>query len=116
MQDTSRNAPNREVAGEVRPEQTDPARREVLATIGRFAYVAPALALLAQPKFAHAGYGRGGGDGGGSFGGGSFRRRRPAAAAAAAAAAVSATSGAAALGRPRATSAVATAASSWKFW
>ncbi len=71
MQDTSRNAPNREVAGEVRPEQTDPARREVLATIGRFAYVAPALALLAQPKFAHAGYGRGGGDGGGSFGGGS---------------------------------------------
>jgi hypothetical protein len=70
MQDTSRNAPNREVAGEVRPEQTD--RREVLATIGRFAYVAPALALLAQPKFAHAGYGRGGGDdGGGSFGGGS---------------------------------------------
>jgi hypothetical protein len=67
MQDTSRNAENREVAGEVRPEQTD--RREVLATIGRFAYVAPALALLAQPKFAHAGYGRGGGDGG-SFGGG----------------------------------------------
>ena len=69
MQDTSRNDPNREVAGEVRPEQTDPARREVLATIGRFAYVAPALALLAQPKFAHAGYGRGGGDGGGNSGG-----------------------------------------------
>ena len=69
MQDTSRNTPNREVAGEA-----DPARREVLATIGRFAYVAPALALLAQPKFAHAGYGRGGGDEGGSFGGdgGSF--------------------------------------------
>jgi hypothetical protein len=69
MQDTSRNTPNREVAGEVRPEQTD--RREVLATIGRFAYVAPALALLAEPKFAHAGYGRGGGDDGGSFGGSS---------------------------------------------
>ena len=67
MQDTSRNTPNREVAGEA-----DPARREVLATIGRFAYVAPALALLAQPKFAHAGYGRGGGDGGVSFDGGSF--------------------------------------------
>jgi hypothetical protein len=67
MQDTSRNPDNREVASEVRPEQTD--RREVLATIGRFAYVAPALALLAEPKFAHAGYGRGGGDGGGSFGG-----------------------------------------------
>ena len=71
MQDTSRNDPNREVAGEVRPEQTDPARREVLATIGRFAYVAPALALLAQPKFAHAGYGRGGGDGGSTGGGAS---------------------------------------------
>ena len=72
MQDTSRNTANREIAGEVRPEQTD--RREVLATIGRFAYVAPALALLAQPKFAHAGYGRGGGDGGGTScgGGGSF--------------------------------------------
>jgi hypothetical protein len=69
MQGTSRDANNREVAGEVRPEQTD--RREVLATIGRFAYVAPALALLAEPKFAHAGYGRGGGDGGGvSFTGG----------------------------------------------
>jgi hypothetical protein len=71
MQDTSRNADNREVASEARPEQTD--RREVLATIGRFAYVAPALALLAEPKFAHAGYGRGGGDsGGGGDGGGSF--------------------------------------------
>jgi hypothetical protein len=69
MQDTSRNSNDREVASEARPEQTD--RREVLATIGRFAYVAPALALLAEPKFAHAGYGRGGGDsgGGGSFGG-----------------------------------------------
>jgi hypothetical protein len=69
MQDTSRNSNNREVASEARPEQTD--RREVLATIGRFAYVAPALALLAEPKFAHAGYGRGGG-GGGDGGGGSF--------------------------------------------
>jgi hypothetical protein len=74
MQDTSRNSNDREVASEARPEHTD--RREVLATIGRFAYVAPALALLAEPKFAHAGYGRGGGDsggdggGGGSFGGG----------------------------------------------
>lgn len=32
------------------------ARREVLAKIGRFAYVAPALALLTEPKQAHAGY------------------------------------------------------------
>jgi hypothetical protein len=70
MQDTPKNADNREVASEARPEQTD--RREVLATIGRFAYVAPALALLAEPKFAHAGYGRGGGDSGGGAGGGSF--------------------------------------------
>ncbi len=69
MQDTSHT--DREDTGEARSEQTAPARREVLATIGRFAYVAPALALLAEPKFAHAGYGRGGGgDGGGSFGGG----------------------------------------------
>jgi hypothetical protein len=75
MQDTSRNPDNREVASEVRPEQTD--RREVLATIGRFAYVAPALALLAEPKFAHAGYGRGGGDGGGSVGGGGNAGYKP---------------------------------------
>jgi hypothetical protein len=64
MQDTSHNATDREEAGEARSEQTAPARREVLATIGRFAYVAPALALLAEPRFAHAGYGRGGGKGG----------------------------------------------------
>jgi hypothetical protein len=37
----------------------DGARREALAKIGRFVYVAPALALLAQPKGAQAGYGRG---------------------------------------------------------
>ena len=65
MQDTPNSANDREAAGEVRAEQTAPARRDVLATIGRFAYVAPALALLAEPKFAHAGYGRGGGKGGG---------------------------------------------------
>jgi hypothetical protein len=64
MQNTPNSANDREGA-EARPEQTAPARREVLATIGRFAYVAPALALLAEPKFAHAGYGRGGGKGGG---------------------------------------------------
>jgi len=34
------------------------ARREVLAKIGRFAYAAPALALLTEPKSARAeGYG-----------------------------------------------------------
>ena len=46
--------------GEVQQDQTDAARREVLAKIGRFVYVAPALALLAEPRGAQAGYGRGG--------------------------------------------------------
>jgi hypothetical protein len=46
--------------GEVQGDGADAARREVLAKIGRFAYVAPALALLAEPKGAQAGYGRGG--------------------------------------------------------
>jgi hypothetical protein len=46
--------------GEVQQDQVDAARREALAKIGRFVYVAPALALLAQPKGAQAGYGRGG--------------------------------------------------------
>jgi len=32
-------------------------RRDVLATLGRFAYVAPALTLLAEPGLAHANYG-----------------------------------------------------------
>jgi hypothetical protein len=33
---------------------TDASRREMLAKIGRFAYVAPALALLAEPKAVRA--------------------------------------------------------------
>jgi len=45
------------------------ARRAVLRQIGRFAYAAPALALLAQPKRAQAGYGGGGGSRGGGDGG-----------------------------------------------
>lgn len=51
------------------PPQQEPgddhevARRAVLRKIGRFAYAAPALALLAQPKRAQAGYGGGGGGG-----------------------------------------------------
>ncbi|QIG51811.1 hypothetical protein G5V57_31345 [Nordella sp. HKS 07] len=46
-------------------------RRAVLKKIGRFAYAAPALALLAQPKRAQAEYGGGGGgsDGRGGSGG-----------------------------------------------
>ena len=37
----------------------DGSRREVLGKIGRFAYAAPALALLTEPRRAHATYGRG---------------------------------------------------------
>ena len=36
----------------------DGSRREVLGKIGRFAYAAPALALLTEPGRAHATYGR----------------------------------------------------------
>ena len=43
---------------QVSPNEADPPRREVLATISRFIYVAPSLALLAEPKGAQAGYGR----------------------------------------------------------
>ena len=60
MEQRSSNEPRLEKAGEGQPDRTDAARREVLVKIGRFAYVAPALALLAQPKAAQAGYGRGG--------------------------------------------------------
>jgi hypothetical protein len=99
MQDTPNSANDREAAGEARAEQTAPARREVLATIGRFAYVAPALALLAEPKFAHAGY-----------------MVAAAATAAVASAAVTAAAPAAAvMGCTSATSAVATAATRGSF-
>ena len=37
-------------AGEANHDELDGSRREVLAKIGRFAYVAPALALLSEPK------------------------------------------------------------------
>jgi hypothetical protein len=47
-----------------------PDRRETLAQLGRFAYAAPALALLAQPRGAQADYGGGGGIRDGSKGGG----------------------------------------------
>lgn len=46
-------------------------RRDVLGGLGRFAYAAPALALLTQPRLAQADYGGGRGgtrDGGGSKG------------------------------------------------
>lgn len=60
MEQASRNQSHLGDVGDAQPEQTDAERREVLAKIGRFIYVAPALALLAQPKAAQAGYGRGG--------------------------------------------------------
>jgi hypothetical protein len=37
-------------AGGISQEDTDASRREILAKIGQFAYAAPALALLAEPK------------------------------------------------------------------
>jgi hypothetical protein len=58
--------------GECHDSRDRAARRTVLEQIGRFAYAAPALALLAQPKHAQAGYGGGGGGGGGSKPGNGF--------------------------------------------
>ena len=43
-------------AGGLSQDDLDPSRREILGKIGQFAYVAPALALLAEPK-AVAAYG-----------------------------------------------------------
>jgi hypothetical protein len=60
MEQSSSNEPRLDEVGEVQQDHPDAARREALAKIGRFIYVAPALALLAQPKGAQAGYGRGG--------------------------------------------------------
>jgi hypothetical protein len=60
METTSGRKDCSEELSEVRPDEIDPARREVLVKIGRFAYAAPALALLARPQRAQAGYGRGG--------------------------------------------------------
>ena len=60
MENTSDRKGCPEELDEDRPDEIDPARREVLAKIGRFAYAAPAIALLAAPQRAQAGYGRGG--------------------------------------------------------
>ena len=49
------------VASHLTTEGSD--RRDMLARLGRFAYAAPALALLSQPKGAQADYGRGGSKG-----------------------------------------------------
>lgn len=48
-------------------------RRDILADMGRFAYAAPALALLARPRAAQADYG--GTRGGAREGGGSAEGR-----------------------------------------
>ena len=58
MEQVSSKEPRLDEVVEVQRDQADAARREVLAKIGRFVYVAPALALLAEPKGAQAGYGR----------------------------------------------------------
>lgn len=54
-----RDAPHTDAAGveRHRAEAQDTSRRDVLETLGRFAYVAPALTLLAEPGLAHANYG-----------------------------------------------------------
>jgi hypothetical protein len=41
-------------AGGLPQDDTDASRREMLAKIGQFAYAAPALALLAEPKAVYA--------------------------------------------------------------
>jgi hypothetical protein len=43
--------------GGLTQDDTDASRREILAKIGQFAYAAPALALLAEPKAVDA-YGK----------------------------------------------------------
>ena len=68
MEHTTDNERGPETVGEAQREQADAARREVLTKIGRFVYVAPALALLAQPRGAQAGYGRGDSKPGWGFG------------------------------------------------
>jgi len=64
MKGVRENQGHSERRGEVNHDQIDASRREILAKIGRFAYVAPALALLAEPKSVQAygtrpGYGYG---------------------------------------------------------
>jgi hypothetical protein len=41
-------------AGGLSQDDLDASRREILGKIGQFAYVAPALALLAEPKAVNA--------------------------------------------------------------
>ena len=60
MKQAPTNEPGPGEVGEAQQEQTGTERRELLATIGRFVYAVPALALLARPKASQAGYGGGG--------------------------------------------------------
>ncbi|QIG46283.1 hypothetical protein G5V57_31355 [Nordella sp. HKS 07] len=74
MMTTSGRDDNRATPLQESDEGYEVARRAVLQKIARFAYAAPALALLAQPKRAQAEYGGGGrndGGGGNDRGGGS---------------------------------------------
>jgi hypothetical protein len=59
MEQITSKQPRPDGTGGVQQDRPDAARRELLAKMGRFAYVAPAVILLAEPKGAHAGYGRG---------------------------------------------------------
>lgn len=69
MQDTSDRSEAASAPDEV-PGAEDVSRRALLEKIERYAYAAPALALLVAPTAAAAGYGKGGGKGGGKSKGG----------------------------------------------
>jgi hypothetical protein len=57
MESSKRSDDRPSDAGGLSEDNTDASRRETLAKIGQFAYAAPALALLAEPKAADA-YGK----------------------------------------------------------
>jgi hypothetical protein len=50
MESAKRSDDRPSTAGGLPQDDTDASRREMLAKIGHFAYAAPALALLAEPK------------------------------------------------------------------
>jgi hypothetical protein len=54
MEDARGRANRLSDAGGRSEDDLDASRREILAKIGQFAYVAPALALLAEPKAVEA--------------------------------------------------------------
>jgi hypothetical protein len=58
MESAERSEDRPNDAGGPGQDETDASRRAILGKMGRFAYAAPALALLAEPKAVKA-YGRG---------------------------------------------------------